>query len=263
MSKRYRKKRKPGLVFKTNIRASVIKMASEFLGTKEFDHAGTKGSERELPVISFFKDHLPDTYDVVTGEIVDLFGNHSPQMDVMIYDKQRNFAFSGKKKFILPAEALLVSIEVKSKLTKQELKKALSAAKKLKSLKPFRMLLSLHRKRGQVSRAPRYFHCIFAYDSDLTYGKDWINREYNRLVDVSNELSISSYYINRLYVANRGLIYPDKGSGIVEEKGSGEALMYFYMHILNFLSRENGRRKPTPYSEYAGDTADVWIKLKK
>jgi hypothetical protein len=50
--------------------------------------------------------------------------------------------------------------------------------------------------------------------------------------------------VDRVYVANRGLldIGGQKGFEEISEQGSG--LLQFYMHMLNFLLRENGRRRP-------------------
>ena len=42
----------------------------------------------------------------------------------------------------------------------------------------------------------------------------------------------------------------------------GTALMQFYMHILNFLARENDRRESVPYLEYAGRMTEGWKSLR-
>jgi hypothetical protein len=68
--------------------------------------------------------------------------------------------------------------------------------------------------------------------------------------------------IDRLYVINRGLINFGSGIGFVEGGNSGEGLMRFYMDILNFLIREDARREPTPYIDYAGKMTKDWVKFK-
>lgn len=253
--------RQPTSLFKNTFQAATQEIASRFLKSDSFQHAATKGSEREIPVQEFFRENLPGKYRVVKGEVVDLFEKHSPQLDVMIFDGQRNFAFYSEENCILPAEALLVSIEVKSLLNKSELELSLKSASKLKELRPFRMELASPRERGKAAdKKCRYFHCLFAYNTDITEG-NWLSKEYARLVTVSESLAVPDPILDRLYVANRGLINPHAGRGIKEEPNSGVALMNFYMHILNFLIRENRRRKSTPYIDYAGKLTEGWTKL--
>ena len=56
----------------------------------------------------------------------------------MIYDCLHNVPVYSGEALILPAEALLASVEVKSRLTQQELTKSVMAAAKLKKLRPFK-----------------------------------------------------------------------------------------------------------------------------
>jgi hypothetical protein len=236
-------------------------MASRLLKSTSFRHAVTKGSEREIPVQDFLKENLPGMYQVVKGEVVDLFEKHSPQLDVMIFDGQRNFAFYSGESCILPAEAFLVGIEIKGQLNRNELKLSLTSASKLKALKPFQMELASRKVRGEAAnRKCRYFYCLFAYTSDIAED-DWLSKESARLAEVAKSLRVPDLVLDRLYVANRGLINPTERRGIIEKPNSGVALMNLYMHTLNFLLRENKRRKPAPYIEYAGRLAEGWTKL--
>lgn len=179
----------------------------------------------------------------------------------MIFDGQRNFAFYSQENYIIPAEALLVSIEVKSLMNATEIERSLKSAKRLGELKPFRREVVFQRERGEDTEDKcRYFNCIFAYNTDLSED-DWLNKEYTRLFTLSERLDIPLSVINRIYVANRGLLHPDEEKGITEEPHSGVALMHFYMHILNFLIREDKRREPTPYLDYAGRLIAGWTEL--
>ena len=253
--------RHPTSIFKNTFQAAAQEIASSFLKSHSFQHAATKGSEREIPVQEFFRENLPGKYQVVKGEVVDLFEKHSPQLDVMIFDGQRNFAFYSQENCILPAEALLVSIEVKSLLSKTELELAFKSASKIKELKPFRMDIASPRERGEAAdRKCRYFHCLFAYNTDIAED-NWLSNEYARFVAISEGMGIHVSVLDRLYVANRGLINPSAGLGITEEPNSGVALMNFYMHSLNFLIRENKRRESAPYVDYAGRLTEGWTKL--
>lgn len=256
-----KRSREPTSLVKKTFQAAALEIASRFLKSDSFQHAATKGSEREKPVQEFFRENLPGKYEVAKGEVFDLSEKHSPQLDVMIFDGQENFAFYSEENCIIPAEALLASIEVKSLLDKKELKLALKSASKLRELRPLRMELASPRKKGEFAgKKYRYFHCLFAYDTDIAEDK-WLSNEYARLVTVSESLRVPRSTLDRLYVANHGLIDPCAKRGIPEEPRSGRALMNFYMHILNFLLRENRRRKPAPYIDYAGRLTEGWIRL--
>lgn len=250
----------PTKVFKSSIKASILQISSAFLKSETFLHAGTKGSERENPIQLFFKNNLPNTFDVVKGEVVDLEEQHSPQLDIIIYDSVRNFAFNNDDSYLLPAEALLVCIEVKSCLSSEEIKKILVAVNKLKKLKPFKRNLSPVREGGaHADEKSRYFYCVFAYDSDLTK-ENWIKKEYLRLVGISKDIGIEYNLIDRIYVKNRGIINPVSENGAIEND-DGIGLMHFYMNILNFLLRENARRDPAPIIDYGGTLTQGWMKL--
>lgn len=257
-----KRKKKPTKILMESFEAAAQEMASKFVKSASFKHGASKGTQREKPIQFFFKQNLPGKYEVVKGEVVDLFDNHSPQIDVMIFDGQRNFAFYySEENCIIPVEALIVSIEVKSKLTAGEIERSLKSSSTLYKLKPFRLELASRREGGEAAdKKCRIFNCIFAYDTDLS--KDnWVNKEYQRFITQSEKLEISRSVINRLYVANHGLINLDDERGVVEETNSGTALMHFYMHTLNFLERENRRRQSVPYVDYAGRLSKGWEQL--
>jgi len=249
----------PVAVLESGFKAAVHEFIAEFFKSADFQHALSKGEGREIPIQHFFRDHLPEAFGVEKGEAVDIRGRRGPQLDVMIFNKARNFAFYNGSLKILPAEALLVSIEVKSTLTKSELESSLAAAKRLNELRPFGQHLSSRRTDGKpADDKARFFHCIFAYDSDLG-SEGWLEKEYLRLVSVAGA---EQTFIDRIYVLNRGLINTIGQTGVTEQPSQGTALMQFYMHILNFLARENDRRESVPYLEYAGRMTEGWKSLR-
>jgi hypothetical protein len=168
---------KPNVVVITTIQAAVLEFASGFVRSVGFHHTGIKGTERENPVQEFFREHILGKFTVCTGEAVDLFEKHSPQMDVIIFNSQNNYAFVSGESLLLPAEALLVSIGVKSELNKEEIEKSLNAASKLRELRPFMEQLAPIPSGGgkSVKKRCRYFHCLFSYASDLS-PHNWLRR---------------------------------------------------------------------------------------
>ena len=247
--------------FKSKIESAVYAIVGKFMSTKIINHSLTKGEEREDPLIEFLNKNLPSKYTVVKGEVVDLFNTSSPQMDIMIYDNSRNIPLYSGGICVLPAEALLASIEVKSKLTQDETKKILKSVKALKSLKPFKQALdSVVLGRSQDDKVIcRYYHCIFAYDTDLS--KDnWITKEVARFRRVATEEKVNPTLIDRIFVLNRGLINLAHSIGKSSDD-SNETFLYFYMNLLNFLERENGRRKTVPYQDYSGTMTKGWLPI--
>jgi hypothetical protein len=94
-----------------------------------FQHMGDRGDARESAVRSFLTDQLPARFVVTAGEVMDAAGNVSGQTDVVIYDGLNTRPlFTTNGVALLPAEALLATIEVKSKLDKSETDKAVVLA---------------------------------------------------------------------------------------------------------------------------------------
>ncbi|PVY40901.1 DUF6602 domain-containing protein [Pontibacter virosus] len=251
----------PHATFNTKFAGAVYDIVGKFVKTKVINHGLTKGEEREDPLIEFFKDNLPNTYSVVKGEVVDKRNNSSQQMDVMIYDNARNIPFYSGGHFILPAEALLASIEIKSKLTQEETRKILKSVNTLKALKPFGQPVDISKRQRTVEEKVtcRYFHTVFAYDTDLA-DSDWAKKEVERIRRIATEEKIDPTLIDRVFVLNKGLLNP-VDSIIKESKDNAESLLYFYMNLLNFIQRENNRRQTVPYLDYAGKLSKGWTKI--
>jgi len=240
---------------------AMLEFSASFLHSKEFNHSLTKGTEREIPLRKFLSNTLPNIFEVRTGEVVDCFNNSSPQLDLLIYDNTKTIEFYSGDSVIIPAETLLVSIEVKSILNKEETKKILINAKKLKDLKPYKIKPILKVRKG--SNTPphcRFFHCVFAYHTDIKK-EDWAKNEYNRFMKVAKETKTDINNIDRIYVANKGIMNPIEGQGVNEKNSEVICLMYFFNHILNFIFRENNRRETVPYELYFGRQSQGWKDL--
>lgn len=251
-------RREPADVFALKFRAAAIQFSADFLKTDGFRHALTKGEEREAPVQRFLRENLPSGFGIERGEAVDPLGAHSPQLDAMLFDRLRNIPVHAGGSTLLPAEALLASVEVKTELTKSELVSSFRAASKLRSLRPFkRPLIGTDRGAESKGDSCRYFHVVFAYKTDLVQSS-WLEREHARVVEAAADVGCSTEAIDRVYVAERGLIHPGSNRGIDETGRPGLGLMNLYMHLLNFVLRENRNRNPAPYEQYSGRMTDGW-----
>jgi len=247
--------------FKSKFESVTYRIAGHFFETDKFNHSLTKGEEREVPFIDFFTENLPRTYSTVKGEVIDIHNESSPQLDIMIYDSSRNMPFYTGQNYILPAESLLASFEIKSRLSQEEIRKVLKSVQKLKTLKPFGKPVAISKQR----RAPtekitcRYFHVVFAYDTDLS-PTEWAKKEFDRIKRIAKEENIDYALLDRVVVLNRGFLNPTY-SIAKESIDNGGIFLNLYIDLLNYLQRENTRRQNVPYLEYAGSMSKGWIKL--
>lgn len=122
-------------------------------------HAGLKGDANEKVFRQFLQTYLPRSLDVITGVLVDSFGNQSRQLDVVICDAAKTpIFFKAENVRVIPVECAYAVFEVKACLSSPELKIAYENMKSVKSLKK---VAYFNPNKGGV-----------AYTYNL-YGKDW------------------------------------------------------------------------------------------
>lgn len=235
--------------------AAVKQFGLELIKTSSINNPGSKGTAREDALRGFFQERLPTSFAVVQGEVVDLLGQSSPQLDLMFFDQSVDFALNADSASILPAEALLASVEVKSSLNTTEISKSISAARKLRNLRPFGNALAGPdvESEGTRRKNARYLHCVFAYESNLT-ATNWLQNEAARFRAVSGD----EHLVDVIYVLNRGIINLTGKIGRLEDEEGG-AITNFYFSVLNFLERESARRASTPYQRYVTHATKGWI----
>lgn len=116
--------------------SSIIKgLSGRIDATSRLKHNLTKGEIRELLVSEVLSVFLTSQFEIGTGIIINNKGVQSNQMDLIIYDtrilppfiKQRNIG-------AYPAECVIATIEIKSRLGKRELLDAENAASNLYSI---------------------------------------------------------------------------------------------------------------------------------
>ena len=88
-------------------------------------HTVVKGSIREILLRDLFRPLLPSDLGIGTGQIATLDNHLSPQQDVVIYDRRilPPVLFEGTTG-LFPVESVLAAVEVKTKLTAEELRTA-------------------------------------------------------------------------------------------------------------------------------------------
>ncbi|WP_225767698.1 DUF6602 domain-containing protein [Inquilinus sp. Marseille-Q2685] len=237
--------------------AAIDQFGADLRASANIHHPVGKGSEREHSLTDFFRRRLPERFGVVSGEVVDLHGETGPQLDILIYDRFADFPFNNGNYSIVAAEALLASIEIKSRLTSNEINKCVDAARRLRRLRPHGRELGgknvAQSKNGAGSA--RYMHCIFAFGTDIG-AKRWPTNEAARF----NRIAGEAHMIDGAYVLGRGLINFNCKRARMEDEKAG-AISSFYFTILNFVLREADRRKPTPYGRYVTHAPQSWTDI--
>src|SRR5208282_6133965 len=118
-------------------------LLSAFARSQKTKHRGLKGNARAKSIADFLTARLPAAYGVATAaEVFDFADRRSGEIDIVIYDRQRNPVVSADPLW-LAAETLLAYIEVKSRLTKSELRKSFIGAKQVDTLRPFKRPFTL------------------------------------------------------------------------------------------------------------------------
>ncbi len=101
----------------------VLEKESNFAETLK--HGTTKGSAREFFIKRFLESFIPDFIHIGTGQVVDITGTRSKQIDIILFDKSMPYLKFPSGENLYPVEGVIASIEVKSTLDKKELHKAL------------------------------------------------------------------------------------------------------------------------------------------
>ncbi|GAA4785638.1 hypothetical protein GCM10023200_19480 [Actinomycetospora chlora] len=214
-----------------------------------FQHMGTRGAAREEALRRFLEDRLPRTFSVASGQAVDRNGTLSRQLDLMVYDSNRNPPLVAGSNALLPAEAVLAVIEVKSSLNSAEVERSLLNAASVQALRPYNKPFAPPRRRGDpADDGPRCHYSVVARDSDLS-NDGWLGREWSRYVRL--DASGAGAFVDTLAVLERGIIQPQVKVGLeIEEEGN--ALQQWFIALNNFLNREARRREPVDWQTYAG-----------
>jgi len=132
------------------------------------DHNGEKGRLNESHLKNVLYRHLPKKFGLGTGFIVSsttINNTDNPQIDIIIYDQLTNAPLYTSDAFsIFPIESVYGYIEVKTTLTKAELKHALITNAKIRSIAASGDKVYYPEDKSTLS--PRFY--IFAYKSDMS-----------------------------------------------------------------------------------------------
>lgn len=168
---------------------------------KSIRHPRHLGDARESDFVSLINSFLPEKFKTVKGFAIDSFTTRSREQDCMIVNTTTGVKFvtAGDISYV-PIESVMASIEIKSKLTKDELKKAILNCVSLK-----RLQFPLDDDEGAYTPERARFQIlynIFSYSSDFSLAELTTS-----LTDLSKDIK-APLCINMVYVLNKGLIVP-------------------------------------------------------
>lgn len=103
--------------------------------SKRLRHAGEYGMYRESIVRDFLKFIVPRALDISTGFVITSCNDVSTQCDLVIFDSRMTPLYQeGDRQRFFPVESICCIGEVKSSLSKQQLKEALNKLASVKAL---------------------------------------------------------------------------------------------------------------------------------
>lgn len=147
------------------------------------------------------------------AEAVDYLGSRSGELDLMIYDATINAPFEGEGNIkLVPAEALLAIIEVKSRLDSTEWSKITRKVARYLEMRPYKGPFAVRRggQRAEADDLPRCFYSVVSFSSRLAKSPQWPRREFDLMTRAFG--SSECLGLDRVLILDRGIINPQDGS---------------------------------------------------
>jgi hypothetical protein len=222
---------------------------SEFSGVT--GESTESGKNREILVSSALRQHLPSRASVVQGGIViDSHNKISRQIDIVICN---SFSFVGGslEYGLIPVEAIITAIEVKSTINSDSMKKAFYQLDAVKALKK-EIALGTYDGSDDISLRTK---------RALTMGWFWkekmkINTACNYMINPRKYISKTGFKGNRpnaIYVHDKYLLIADPSFGEPPRTGSGKPNPF-----LSSFRDKKGVLRGKKYSGYGGTQRDIY-----
>ena len=166
------------------------RLQAEGAVARSFHHGLNRGQNREAFVREFLTQNISDFWGVGTGEIIHKDASPKearPQIDVVVHNKKYPKLSMATNIDLFFIESVSSFIEIKSRLTKDGLRKTAATTKRVKNLAEFSpQRLSL----AGLVKTPRPYSFVFAYE-----GPKRIETVLKWLKEISNE---DEYGLNAL-----------------------------------------------------------------
>jgi len=246
-------------------------LLSEFEQSGEYGHTVTQGSYREDQLAEFLRDgRLPHKYKVLKGEIVSSKTGTAEHFDLIIFDSSRAPIWKQSQSIsVVPIEGVSGIIEVKSSLSKAELRDALEKIKKLREMVPISHAQITAPGTTNAYPRPSPFGLVFGYQ----LSNNSLESLAQNLTEYEKDLEIY-YWPNCVAVLNEGLLYhlcKGYGEGLkVEEFKDAEGvwpvhfgdetLFQFFNAVFYLLNTIHiGEFDPVPYTMLPVKIGDHYV----
>lgn len=195
-------------------------------------HESTRGDLKETAVIEAIRSILPSGYSSSSGFVADSLGNVSPQIDIIIYEKNEiPIAFLQKDSAVIPIESFKVAIEVKSTLTTSNFDQI---ERQIKSLSEMKCMLHLPNNQNPLkSKKIEYkkgMQSVYIVCFDSKVAKETLND-----LIKSNDFIIGIFVLNKYLLLSDGQLVND-GDDKVERTLMG--LLHIWNHITGLVAYE-------------------------
>ena len=155
-------------ILEAHFAASRARLVAEGEIANAYNHKGNIGSIREAFVRELLENCTSKFYSVGTGEIIHrdmTVDEPRNQMDVVLYNNRHPKIPGAGGVDMFFVEAVPATIEIKSRLTKKDIRQAAQASKRIKS---YPQAPPQHSNPSGIVSTPRPHCFLFAYDANVS-----------------------------------------------------------------------------------------------
>jgi hypothetical protein len=189
--------------FRVRVEARVSGAIAEYHHARRIDHNGLVGAAREIAVRKLLDPMLPG-FKTGTGTIITHDDLQSPQIDIVVYDERLiSPILLDSVLGLFPLDSCFATIEVKSKLSAEELRNTIRTARWFEKARlshlsgvtdPVTLLTQNHDLHAPV-------RALFAFESDLTGD---VSKELQRVLKYSEPFPSSRPPIGLICIVGKG-----------------------------------------------------------
>lgn len=235
---KFKKKNQQKEIKKINVRNLFMDLqtkmiASLSISSKNINHPTSKGDAAEFDWKKWLTDYLPERYKVEKAFIIDLNGQISDEIDLVVFDRNYSpFLLNHSNSLYIPVESVYAAFEVKQILDKQNFD---YAAKKAFSIR------HLYRTSGKITcldglkRRQQLKHILFGVLSTSSSWKYPIKEKLEKLTRKLQEnarIDIGCSIMNGSF----SITYENETPKIVESHKE-DALLFFYFNLFDRLQQ--------------------------
>lgn len=237
-------------------------------------HPGTKGDSLENVWIEWLKKYMPNRYCIDKAIIIDSDGNHSDQIDLVIYDQQYTpFVFTQNGVHFIPAEGVYAVFEVKPDLEgsttadKESMSYIEYAGRKIESVRALKRTSAKIIDRGE-SRPPRSLTKIIggiltsvnSYSKKETIEKHLKSLIELKTIDMGCVVEFGSFYIDYNGAENKDILdqneritdyYKNRVFNKITFSERENSLVTFFLQLSRYLQQTVGTVAAIDFSAYA------------